>query len=123
MYIEILPIFTRLELEDGRWVPRHWPPHLGRRRSLPKGAKIHPSVYELHRAGILTSEQLPQTGGSSPYINPSQVFSTWKQDQGKPNGSFHLGKEGKESTESSREGKHGVSSILANALTNGSARL
>lgn len=31
---ESLPFFTRLELEDGEWVPRYWPPNRGARRDV-----------------------------------------------------------------------------------------
>lgn len=32
--IEILPFFTRLELENGEWVPRYWPPNMGAARDV-----------------------------------------------------------------------------------------
>lgn len=32
--IEILPFFTRLELENGEWVPRYWPPNRGAARDV-----------------------------------------------------------------------------------------
>ena len=43
---EILPIFKRLELEDGKWVPTYWPPNLGFTRDLPSSATLHPSVIQ-----------------------------------------------------------------------------
>ncbi|KAE8151334.1 hypothetical protein BDV25DRAFT_128857 [Aspergillus avenaceus] len=48
--IEILPLFTRLELEHGRWIPRYWPPNLGASRDLPDDAVVHPSVQAMHHA-------------------------------------------------------------------------
>ncbi|KAH7407997.1 sporulation associated protein [Cadophora sp. MPI-SDFR-AT-0126] len=75
--LELLPIFNRLELEGGRWVPRHWPPNLGAPRDIPHGAEIHPSVYNLHRAGILKDYQLPKTGGDNPHINSLRVSFSW----------------------------------------------
>jgi hypothetical protein len=44
--LEILPIFKRLELEGGKWVPRYLPPNLGYTRDLPSCAVLHPSVIE-----------------------------------------------------------------------------
>ncbi|KAK6355164.1 hypothetical protein TWF696_004284 [Orbilia brochopaga] len=49
--LEVLPVFTRLELEFGRWVPRHWPPNLGFTRDIPEGAVFHESVHRRERAG------------------------------------------------------------------------
>ncbi|PVH81831.1 hypothetical protein DL98DRAFT_623095 [Cadophora sp. DSE1049] len=76
--LELLPIFNRLELEGGRWVPRHWPPNLGAPRDIPHGAEIHPSVYNLHRAGVLKDDQLPKTGGDNPHISPLRVSQNKK---------------------------------------------
>ncbi|KAF2179680.1 hypothetical protein K469DRAFT_673774 [Zopfia rhizophila CBS 207.26] len=75
--IEILPFFTRLELESGKWVPRHWPPNLGAPRDISNGAKIHKSVYELCQAGYLTEEQMPKTGGDNPHINVTGALNFW----------------------------------------------
>ena len=61
---EILPIFSRLELENTVWVPRHWPPNLGAERDLPDNAVLHRSVYSLYRARVL--EKLPKLGGNGP---------------------------------------------------------
>ncbi|TAQ86876.1 hypothetical protein B7494_g4791 [Chlorociboria aeruginascens] len=117
--LEILPLFTRLELEKGRWVPRHWPPNLGAPRDIPDGAQIHHSVYNLHRAGILRDDHLPKTGGDSPHISPSRVFFAWnrtstahKQEGKTGNGNM-----------SPQSKKGDLSSILAKALVNGAARL
>ncbi|KAF3161098.1 hypothetical protein TWF225_007469 [Orbilia oligospora] len=49
--LEVLPLFTRLELEFGRWVPRHWPPNLGFTRDIPDDAVFHESVHRRERAG------------------------------------------------------------------------
>ncbi|KAI5926182.1 hypothetical protein F4810DRAFT_707793 [Camillea tinctor] len=76
--IESLPFFTRLELENGKWVPRYWPPNLGAPRGIPNGAKIHKSVYELRQAGHLTEEQLPKTGGDNhPHVNVKGALNVW----------------------------------------------
>ena len=34
MITESLPFFTRLELENGEWVPRYWPPNMGASRDV-----------------------------------------------------------------------------------------
>ncbi|KAF8540123.1 hypothetical protein BDD12DRAFT_777466 [Trichophaea hybrida] len=44
--LEVLPIFKRLELEGGKWVPTYWPPNLGSTRDLPSNAVLHQSVIE-----------------------------------------------------------------------------
>ncbi|KAF3909996.1 hypothetical protein AA313_de0200205 [Arthrobotrys entomopaga] len=49
--LEVLPVFTRLELEFGAWVPRHWPPNLGFTRDIPGDAVFHASVHKRERAG------------------------------------------------------------------------
>jgi hypothetical protein len=60
---ELLPFFTRLELENGRWVPRTWPPNCGTRRDIPLHANIHHSVEQMFRAGVLSLNQMPKLGG------------------------------------------------------------
>ncbi|KAI9888526.1 MAG: hypothetical protein M1814_006860 [Vezdaea aestivalis] len=78
--IEILPLFTRLELENNRWIPRYWPPNLGATRDIPDGAEIHPSVQRMHQAGILTHNQMPRTGGDTPTIFlPSNALKMWSK--------------------------------------------
>jgi hypothetical protein len=62
--LEILPFFTRLELEDGKWVPRHFPPNLGAKRDIPLDAAIHHSVKAMSRAGIISEDQTPVLGGT-----------------------------------------------------------
>ncbi|KAF2478295.1 uncharacterized protein BDR25DRAFT_251030 [Lindgomyces ingoldianus] len=62
--LEVLPFFSRLELEDGKWVPRHFPPNLGASRDIPSKAIIHPSVEAMYRAGVLTTDQMPVLGGT-----------------------------------------------------------
>ncbi|KAH7356398.1 sporulation associated protein [Rhexocercosporidium sp. MPI-PUGE-AT-0058] len=132
--LEILPIFNRLELEKGRWVPRHWPPNLGAPRDIPHGAEIHPSVYSLHRAGVLKDDQLPQTGGDNPHISPLRVSFAWsaKEQTQKAEASSFSGlskpilgldrvipsKFGK----SLKESQMSVSEILSDAISKGSAQ-
>ncbi|KAF7625729.1 hypothetical protein AFCA_007561 [Aspergillus flavus] len=78
--LEILPIFTRLELEKGEWVPRRFPPNLGAPRDIPVEAKIHSSVNEMVKAGILDKESIPKKGGDNPNLpNPASVVSTLKR--------------------------------------------
>lgn len=60
----MLPFFSRLELEFGKWIPRHWPPNLGAARDLPDNAILHESVHRLHKAGVISS--LPKLGGDGP---------------------------------------------------------
>ena len=72
---EVLPFFTRLELEDGAWIPRHWPPNLGSTRDIPRGATIHESVKRLFEDGVLTEQQLPREGGDQ----PSLVVKMWRK--------------------------------------------
>ncbi|KAK2811634.1 hypothetical protein FQN50_001976 [Emmonsiellopsis sp. PD_5] len=59
--LEILPIFTRLELEDGQWIPRYWPPNFGNMRDIPHDAQLHISVSHLLAAGVV--EKMPKLGG------------------------------------------------------------
>jgi hypothetical protein len=77
--LEILPIFSRLELEDGKWVPRHMPPNFGARRDIPLEAHIHPTVEAMHRAGVLSKDQMPILGGTDPPIptipNAAAIFA------------------------------------------------
>jgi len=75
--LESLPFFTRLELENSKWVPRYWPPNLGAARDIPHGANIHKSVYELHQAGLLTVDQLPKMGGDNPHVNIKGALNAW----------------------------------------------
>ena len=42
--IEWLPIFKRLELVKGQWVPMYYPPNMCDTRDIPEKAIIHPSV-------------------------------------------------------------------------------
>ncbi|WEW57463.1 hypothetical protein PRK78_002930 [Emydomyces testavorans] len=72
--IEVLPIFTRLELEHGEWNPRYWPPNFGAARDIPADAKLHFSVEEMFKAGLL--EKMPKLGGDdAPLLkDPLVVF-------------------------------------------------
>ncbi|KAI9369076.1 hypothetical protein BJX61DRAFT_545942 [Aspergillus egyptiacus] len=71
--LEILPVATRLELEDGEWVPRRLPPNFGAARDIPHGATIHPSVYEMLESGILEDFPVPKPGGDNPNLPPALV--------------------------------------------------
>ncbi|KAJ5320468.1 hypothetical protein N7508_000751 [Penicillium antarcticum] len=76
--LECLPIFTRLELEKGKWVPRRLPPNLGASRDLPIDAEIHPSVNEMIRAGILKEESIPVRGGDNSHLpNVANITYAW----------------------------------------------
>ncbi|KAJ6084364.1 hypothetical protein N7486_011164 [Penicillium sp. IBT 16267x] len=78
--LEILPIFTRLELEHGKWIPRHLPPNLGAPRDLPSDAVIDPSVKEMIQAGILDKESIPPRGGDNPNLpNVANIAYTWSK--------------------------------------------
>lgn len=72
--LEILPFFTRLELENGEWNPRYWPPNFGAERDIPPDAKLHHSVEVMHKAGML--EEMPKLGGDgAPLLkDPLVVF-------------------------------------------------
>lgn len=112
---EILPIFTRLELEHGKWVPRHWPPNNGAPRDIPDGAIIHKSVPELHQAGILQADQLPKTGGDNAHISPTGALLAWTRQAAKA-------ADAKKSNGTSAKPKavvstsYDVSSVLSHAL-------
>ena len=41
---EWLPLFPRLELVDGEWKAKRFPPNCGSTRDIPKNAKLHESV-------------------------------------------------------------------------------
>ena len=43
---EIVPVFKRQELEDGKLVTTFWPPNGGSARDLPPSATLHPSVIQ-----------------------------------------------------------------------------
>ncbi|KAI5306175.1 hypothetical protein KEM56_001985 [Ascosphaera pollenicola] len=78
--LEILPIFTRLELVKGKWIPRRLPPNLGTPRDLPDNAVIDSSVRDMIRAGILDEDSIPPLGGDNPNIpNVANVAYTWKK--------------------------------------------
>ncbi|KAJ5758693.1 hypothetical protein N7520_005849 [Penicillium odoratum] len=78
--LELLPIFTRLELENGKWIPRRLPPNLGAPRDLPNDAVIDPSVKEMIQAGILDKESIPPRGGDNPNLpNVANISYTWKK--------------------------------------------
>ncbi|KAI9671611.1 MAG: hypothetical protein M1829_004616 [Trizodia sp. TS-e1964] len=80
--LEVLPFFTRLELEAGKWVPRYWPPNLGSARDVPDSAVIHPTVQQMFKAGVLTADQMPKLGGHSPSIFlPANVLAIWARQQ------------------------------------------
>ncbi|KAI1981034.1 hypothetical protein LOZ53_001581 [Ophidiomyces ophidiicola] len=79
--LEILPFFTRLELENGEWNPRYWPPNLGALRDIPREANIHNSVEELFKAGVL--RKMPKLGGDdAPFLKDPllllQILMPWK---------------------------------------------
>ncbi|EZF31568.1 hypothetical protein TMEN_2627 [Trichophyton mentagrophytes] len=67
-FMELLPIFTRLELEDHQWKPRYWPPNCGAHRDIPTEATLHCTVEKMHKAGIL--KKMPKLGGDkAPLLN------------------------------------------------------
>nr|KMM66201.1 hypothetical protein CPAG_02541 [Coccidioides posadasii RMSCC 3488] len=79
--IEILPFFTRLELEHDEWNPRYWPPNFGAERDIPQDAEIHNSVEEMCKAGLL--KKMPKLGGDdAPLLKDPlivfRVFMPWK---------------------------------------------
>lgn len=75
---EFLPIFTRLELENGKWVPRRLPPNMGAPRDLPHHAVIHPSVKEMIKAGILDKKSVPPKGGDNSNLpSIANITHTW----------------------------------------------
>ncbi|KAF2150655.1 hypothetical protein K461DRAFT_229140 [Myriangium duriaei CBS 260.36] len=76
---EVLPFFTRLELEDGKWIPRTWPPNLGTPRDIPLHATIHPSVGAMFRAGVLSIHQMPKLGGTDgpAILLPLSTMAAW----------------------------------------------
>ncbi|KAL2818770.1 hypothetical protein BDW59DRAFT_165309 [Aspergillus cavernicola] len=68
--LEILPVASRLELEEGKWIPRRLPPNFGAARDIPHEATIHPSVYEMLESGILEDFPIPKPGGDNPNLPP-----------------------------------------------------
>ncbi|KAL2870286.1 T6SS phospholipase effector Tle1-like catalytic domain-containing protein [Aspergillus lucknowensis] len=71
--LEILPVASRLELENGKWIPRRLPPNFGAARDIPCEATIHPSVYEMLESGILKDFPIPKPGGDNPNLPPGLV--------------------------------------------------
>jgi hypothetical protein len=84
MVTEILPIFSRLELENGVWVPRQLPPNLGACRDIPLEANIHPTVEAMYKAGVLSKEQMPVLGGTDVQIptlpGAAAIFEARRKD-------------------------------------------
>lgn len=80
---ELLPLFTRLELENGHWVPRTWPPNFGTRRDIPLHANIHPSVDQMFRAGVLSLNQMPKLGGEEgpQILLPLTTLAGWTRQR------------------------------------------
>lgn len=92
MPAEVLPVFTRLELEHGQWVPRYWPPNMGAKRDLPEEAVIHESVQQMYNAGVIS--EMPKLGGDEPPIlqNPFGLLRTFLSWNMKPSGTDLLRK-------------------------------
>ncbi|KAK2865275.1 hypothetical protein FQN49_003734 [Arthroderma sp. PD_2] len=66
-FMELLPVFTRLELEEHQWKPRYWPPNCGAHRDIPSEATFHHTVEQMHKAGIL--KKMPKQGGDgAPFL-------------------------------------------------------
>jgi hypothetical protein len=127
-------MFNRLELENGRWVPRHWPPNLGASRDIPHGAEIHSSVFNLHRAGIIRDSQLPKTGGNNPHISALRASFAWSKTSARETAvDKQLNEAGTEPLHlirllsipfsTSKAAERDVSLILSDGLANGTARL
>jgi hypothetical protein len=64
---ELIPISSRLELEDKKWVARHFPPNLGAKRDIPDEAEINDSVTKMLHDGILDQSMKPIKGGGSSF--------------------------------------------------------
>ncbi|KAM5443928.1 hypothetical protein MferCBS31731_001174 [Microsporum ferrugineum] len=74
--IELLPVFTRLELEDHQWKPRYWPPNCGAHRDIPTEATLHHTVEQMHKAGIL--KKMPKLGGDkAPLLNDPLIVARY----------------------------------------------
>ncbi|KAF3147500.1 hypothetical protein TWF594_002715 [Orbilia oligospora] len=58
--LEVMPFISRLEYENGKWVPRYWPPNFGTPRDIPADADIHPSLVALHEGGVLKESEVPK---------------------------------------------------------------
>ncbi|KAL4885594.1 hypothetical protein BJY04DRAFT_136365 [Aspergillus karnatakaensis] len=84
--LEVLPFATRLELEDGKWVPRRLPPNYGASRDLPHEAVLHPSVQEMLDSGILDDFPIPKPGGDNPNLPPQLVNDERRHLQSEANG-------------------------------------
>jgi len=69
------------ELIGGKWMPRYWPPNFGRRRDIPLGAEIHPTVQQMRRSGILLESDMPRLEGEEPYdpLSKWSFFSLFKR--------------------------------------------
>ncbi|KAI4152151.1 MAG: hypothetical protein LQ341_000764 [Variospora aurantia] len=57
--IEYIPLFSRLEYEEEKWVVRRFPPSCGAYRDIPAGADIHSSVKLLFEQGVLPKDETP----------------------------------------------------------------
>ncbi|KAF3930308.1 hypothetical protein ABW19_dt0200735 [Dactylella cylindrospora] len=58
--LEVMPFISRLEYEEGKWVPRYWPPNFGARRDIPADANMHPSLVALYEAGVVEDGDVPK---------------------------------------------------------------
>lgn len=84
LLLECLP-FTYIDLVDGKWKPRSWPPNYGTRRDIAVDSTIHPSVAQLKRAGILRAKDMPRLGGEDPSVTLPKfnLFSMFKKKKEK----------------------------------------
>jgi len=105
----VLPLFARLELEGGKWVPRYWPPNLGSTRDIPLDSKIHPTVQQLRRSGILSDKQLPVIGGHS---KPLSMMTRFLNIFRKPRVSAGLDNEDYEAISSENEAEDSDATVV-----------
>jgi hypothetical protein len=74
--IEWIPIFSRRELEDDKWVSRRVPPNGGEPRDLPSGALIHPTA---HVRELEDPNYRPKNTNYRSAISPGQPASRKKE--------------------------------------------
>lgn len=85
MITEWIPLFSRRELEDDKWVARRIPPNGGDPRDLPSGALIHPTA---HLRELEDPNYRPKNMNYRSAVGPGQPTSrkresswrTWQND-------------------------------------------
>ena len=72
--------FRRMDMKDGRWVPKRWPPSLGETRDIPDEAKVHGSVIYRLQMNLKYRPRNLILGGGRVLETKEQVIDFHEQD-------------------------------------------